>query len=135
MRNCGYRPSENRPALSLVFGAQAVEALLHLFHLALEVVVFAAASLGALLGLGRLARASTLAARERCEHREGALEHLHVPAHLLLDGAEPAHAERLRHLLAELLLLARERVDRDLEIARHQHLHAVAVKADELAQE
>src|SRR5262245_47941830 len=127
MRNCGDHPSRVRPALailalahvlfgkpvstfpghalSFVFGAQAVEALLHLFHLALEVVVFAAAGLRALLGLGRLARARALAARERREHRERTLEHLHVPAHLLLDRAEAAHAERLRHLLAELLLL------------------------------
>ena len=34
-------------------------------------------------------------ARERREHREGALEHFHVPAHLILDRAEAAHAERL----------------------------------------
>jgi hypothetical protein len=38
-------------------------------------------------------------------------------------------------VLAEFLLLAGERVDGDLEIARHQHLHAVAVEADKLAQE
>ena len=79
--------------------------------------------------------ACALAPRERREHREGALEHLHVAADLVLERAERAAAEGLRHLVAELLLLAGERVDRDFEIARHQHLHAVAVEADQLAQE
>jgi hypothetical protein len=58
-----------------------------------------------------------------------------VPLSASLERAERAAAEGLRHLVAELLLLAGERLDRDFEIARHQHLHAVAVEADELAQE
>ena len=37
--------------------------------------------------------------------------------------------------MAEFFLLAGQRLDRDFEIARHQHLHAVAVETDELAQE
>ena len=47
-----------------------------------------------------------LPARERREHGEGLLEHFHVAPHLLLDGAEAAGAEGLRHLLAKLVLLA-----------------------------
>ena len=77
----------------------------------------------------------SLAPRERREHGKGALEHFHVPAHLVLERAERAAAERLRHLVSKFFLLAGQRVDGDFEIARHQHLHAVAVEADELAQE
>src|SRR5207244_9385799 len=84
---------------------------------------------------GSLGLRLLLAPRKRREHRKCALEHLHVPAHLVLERAERRAAERLRNLIAELLLLARERFDRDFEIARHQHLHRVAVEADELAQE
>ena len=51
------------------------------------------------------------------------------------SGPKPTHAEGLRHLLAEFALLAGERLHRLFEIARHQHLHAVAVEADQLAQE
>ena len=65
--------------------------------------------------------------RERGKHRECALEHLHVPAHLLLDRAEAAHAKRRRDLLAEFRLLTGERVNRDFQITRDHHLHAVAV--------
>ena len=50
--------------------------------------------LRSLSGSARALAALTLA-RERGEHRKGALEHFHVPAHLLLDRAEAAHAERL----------------------------------------
>ena len=108
--------------------------LLHLVELALEIVDVA----GFRRRFFRLRRASApvaLAPRERREHGEGALEHFHVPPHLVLERGEGADAEGLRHLLAELLLLAGQRLDRDFEIARHQHLHAVAVEADELAQE
>ena len=38
-------------------------------------------------------------------------------------------------MLPEFFLFARQRVDRNFEIARHQHLHAVAVEPDQLAQE
>jgi len=54
---------------------------------------------------------------------------------LILERAEPADAEGLRHLVAEFLLFPRQRLDRDLQVARHQHLHAVAIEPDELAQE
>ena len=84
-----------------------------------------------LLGFGVL----RLAPRERHEHREGALEHFHVPPHLVFERGERAGAEGVAHLMAKFLLLAGQRFDRHFEIARHQHLHAVAVEADELAQE
>src|SRR5262245_41300702 len=115
------QPTESSQ-LALIAVAQAIETLLHLFHLALE-IVDVAAGLRLLVGVAALALA-----RERREHRKGALEHFHVPAHLLFDRAEAAHTERLRNLLAELLLLASERINRDFQVARHQHLHAVAVE-------
>src|SRR5262249_47042033 len=68
------------------------------------------------------------------EHREGALEHLHIPPRLLLERAKRRAAKGLRHLLAEFFLLPRERFERHFEIAWHQHLHGVAIKSDELAQ-
>src|ERR1700689_940436 len=113
--------------------AQLVDFLLHFVELALQVVDIAGLRRG--LSRFRLELAVGLAPRERREHREGALEHFHVPPHLILKRWEPADAEGLRHLLAELLLLAGQRLDRDLEIARNQHLHTVAVEPDELAQE
>src|SRR5882672_1422782 len=112
------REGTTREPLTLVLVAQPVEPLLHLFHLALEVVDLDA-TVGARPGLGSLG-GLTLAAREGAEHREGALEHFHVPPHLVLERAERSAAEGLRQLLAEFFLLARERVDRNLEIARHQ---------------
>src|SRR4029078_9457339 len=51
------------------------------------------------------------------------------------ERAERTAAESLRHLVSKLFPLAGERVDGDFEIARHQHLHAVAIEAEELAQE
>src|SRR5437763_14355062 len=75
-----------------------------------------------------------LAPREWREHGKSALEHFHIAPDLILERAERAAAERLCQLLAEFLLLASERIDRYFEIARHQHLHAVAVKSNELAQ-
>src|SRR5262245_55848886 len=120
----------------LVLVAQAVEPLLHLFHLALDLVDIAAsagrrAGLRRFLALGR--RRLPLTPCIGCEHREGALEHFHVPPHLFLERPERSSPERLRHLLAELFLLARERLDRHFEITGYQHLHRVAVEADELA--
>src|SRR5262249_30997211 len=121
--------------LSLILVAQPVETLLHLFHLALEVVDFLAAAARLRIALVRCSRRLSLAPRERREHGKRAFEHLHVPPHLILERAERAAAEGLRHMLAEFFLLAGQRVDGDFEIARHQHLHAVAVEADELTQE
>ena len=74
-------------------------------------------------------------AGEGREHAHRLGEEGHVGPHLLLDGVEGAGPEGLGHLLAQLLLVAGEVLHRELEIARHQRLHAVAVEADELAQE
>ena len=46
-----------------------------------------------------------------------------------------AATQRACELLAKFLLLPRQRVDGLFEIFRHHHLHAVAVEADQLAQE
>src|SRR5262249_34534149 len=121
--------------LSLILVAQPVETLLHLLHLALEVVDFLAAAARLRIALVRFSRRLSLAPCERREHGKRAFEHLHVPPHLILERAERAAAESVRHMLAEFFLLAGQRVDGDFEIARHQHLHAVAVQADELTQE
>ncbi len=76
------------------------------------------------------------------EHRQRLGEHRHVLARLLFQRAEhlprgvrqrrgiEAHGE----LIAEFLLVLGEVVDREFEIARDQHLHAVAVKTDQLSQ-
>ena len=107
---------------------------MHLFHLPLEIVnlfTFDCARLRfAGLGNGLL-----LTAGERGEHGKGALKHFHVAPHLVLDRRERSRPKCLRHLLPEFFLLSGEGIDRHLEISRHQHLHAVAVKTDELAQE
>jgi hypothetical protein len=54
---------------------------------------------------------------------------------MLFHRPEGRNAEGLRHLLTQLLLFAGEGFERGFEIARHHHLHGVAVKTDELAQE
>src|SRR6185437_8763398 len=108
--------------------AHFIEPLLHLVELALELVHFATAAL-------RLVGRFAVALRERREHGESLLEHLHVPPHLILERAETADTEGLRHLFAEFALLAGERVDGSFEEARHHHLHAVAVEPDQLPQE
>ena len=68
---------------------------------------------------------------ERIEHGQRLTEHRHVLARLLLERlkrltrrlAEGSALERLRDLIAELLLISGQTVDAELEIARHQHLH------------
>ncbi len=84
---------------------------------------------------GSAAAASGTRRHERLEHREGLLKHFHVAANLLFQRRERRAAEGVGELLAEFFLLARQRVDRLFEIFRHHHLHAVAVEADQLAQE
>ena len=84
----------------------------------------------------RLGRGGAGARRhERLEHREGLLEQFHVAADMFFERRERRSAECVGQLLAEFFLLARQRVDRLLEIFRHHHLHAVAVEADQLPQE
>src|SRR5262249_3891388 len=81
----GLRPQWHRERLRFILVAQALETLLDVVHLALEVVDLAraAATRSALVRLLRLA----LAPGKRREHGEGALEHLHVPPHLVLERA------------------------------------------------
>src|SRR3984885_10602632 len=124
-----------RVVASSVVAGQFVDLAPHLVELAFEIVDLAAALACRLVRLGRGAAALAFAPRKRREHGEGALEHFHVPPHRFLERAERAAAEGLRHLVAKLLLLTGERLDGDFEIARHQHLHAVAVEPDQLAQE
>src|SRR5262249_10947979 len=54
---------------------------------------------------------------------------------LLLHGLKGCRAERMGETAAILLLLPGERIEAKLKIARHQPLHAVAIEADQLAQE
>src|SRR5580692_3461676 len=125
----------NLLASSVVAAGQLVDLAPHLVEFAFEIVDLAAAFGRRLFRLGRGAAPEALAPRKRREHGKGALEHFHVPPHRFLQRAERAAAEGLRHLVAKLLLLTGERLDGDFEIARHQHLHAVAVEPDQLAQE
>src|SRR5207237_549167 len=127
----GAEPGAPSSASGLLFLAagEPIEPLLHLHELSFQLVDLAARRLRFVLF-----RSLALAPGNRREHCQRAREHLHVAADLILERTERAHPESLRHLLAEFFLLARERLDRDLEIARHQHLHAVAIEADQLPQ-
>src|SRR5262249_33284041 len=130
--------SPSSPArLASFFLTQPFETLLHLFHLALEIGDLVATGAAGWLGGVVTLRAGWPAAApaKGREHRKSALEHLHVPPRLLLERAERRAAKGLGHLLSEFFLLAGERFKRHLEIARHQHLHGVAIKADELTEQ
>ncbi len=88
--------------------------------------------------LSSLARgaAGPLADAEGQEHAHCLLEHLGVAAHLIADDVERGiGAEGAGHLLAQLVLVAHQRVDRKIEIGRDEVLDRIAVEADELAQE
>src|SRR5581483_9389464 len=69
------------------------------------------------------------------EQAERLLEGGEVLAHLLLHRLEGGGAEGVRESPAVLLLLAGERIEAELEIARHELLHRVAVEANQLPQE
>src|SRR5262245_49993763 len=101
----------------LLAPAQLVDLLLHVGELPAQLVEVVSRGSGFFLSRSRL----VVTAREGREHRERALEHLHVAANLLIERPERAHPESLRHLITELLLLARKRLDRGFQIARHQH--------------
>ena len=92
----------------------------------------------ALFGLcfrGRADCRRTVSLGERREQAERPLERGEILAYLLLHRLECGSAEGVGESAAILLLLAGERIEAELEIARHQLLHAVAVKADQLPQE
>src|SRR5262245_16200964 len=120
---------------------ELLEPRLHGGELGLQVGDLVLAGLGARgasFGLLRLRRALAFAGlvrAERAEHAERALEGVEVLAHLLLHRLEGRRAEGMGKSPPVLLLLAGERIETEFEIARHQLLHAVAVEADELAQE
>ncbi len=70
------------------------------------------------------------------EHAHRLLEHREVLAGLLLIEFEGAvRREGAGELAAETLLLASERLQADLQVARHQLLDACAVEPDQLLQE
>src|SRR6185437_13932069 len=122
MRGSGSKIA-SRPPERLFLAAELIEPRLHLVELALELVHLAAGA-WRLVARRLVRRRFGLAAREgRREHPESLLEHFHIPPHLLLERAETAGAEGLRHLLAEFALLAGERLHGLFEKARHHHLH------------
>src|SRR6516225_3878275 len=123
---------QTRPKASLAATGQAIDLSFHLIKLALEIVDIARF---ARTFFGLTAFATALTACKRRKHRKGALEHVHVASDLLFQRGECTDAEGLRQLLAELFLLTGQGFDRDFEVARDQHLHAVAVETDQLAQE
>src|SRR5437868_852857 len=102
----GYWFSEKiTPKEDLLFPvAQFLDLFLHVGELAAQFIEIATRRCGLFFG-GRL----VLAARERREHRERPLEHLHVAPDLLVERSKGADAEGLRHLIAEFLLLACQR--------------------------
>ena len=74
------------------------------------------------------------------EHRQSLIERREILLRQFLHGGERAGGERLRtkHAtcgFAHRRLLARKAVDREFQIARQDRLHAVAIEADQLAQE
>src|SRR5882724_1559769 len=113
-----------------------IEAVLHVFHLTAQIidVVIFGRWFRDLFGFAR-GSGSHARRHERLEHREGLLKQFHVAANMLFERSERRPAECVGKLLAEFLLLARQRVDGLYEIFRHYHLHAVAVKSDQLPQE
>src|SRR6476646_8762207 len=120
---------------------ELVEPLLHGRKLGLEIgdLVFAAGRLRGLFetcyrGMVVLGLTGT-SARKRAEQAKRALEGCKVLAHLLLHGFESRRTKSMGKTAAILLLLTGERIEAEFEVARHQSLHAVAIKADELAQE
>ena len=74
------------------------------------------------------------------EHRQRLIERGEILLGQFLHGGEGAGGKRLRteHAargFAHRLLLAGKAVDREFEVARQDRLHAVAIEADQLAQE
>src|SRR5215467_1894969 len=108
--------------------AELIQSLLHLVELALEFVHLAARTL-------RFFRRFRLTACKRGEHGESLFEHLHISPDLILERPKCTDAKSLRHLFAEFALFLRQRFNRSFQKTGHQHLHTIAVKADQLPQE
>ena len=110
--------------------AQLGELAAHRFHLFLEIGDFARCGFGAAL---RFARPWRRGAEGR-EHRHGIFEHLQVLAgqvfHHLIAAAQ---ASAMRSRIGALVL--GEAVHAHVQIAGHESLQAVAIEADQLAQE
>src|SRR5207247_3010908 len=82
-------------------------ALLHLVHLAFELVDLLAAAARLRIAFFGLSRRLSLAPRERREHGKRAFEHFHVPPHLVLERSEE-HTSELQSrvdLVCRLLLV------------------------------
>ena len=90
-------------------------------------------------GLVAVPASLALAPRERREHGERLLEHLHVAPDLLFHRTERTERRHRRRRPAPSagasFPVPGEGFQRHFEIARHHHLHGVAVEADQLAQE
>ncbi len=85
---------------------------------------------------GRHGAAGGIAEAERREHAHGAVEHGQVLRDLLVEITEAGRAaEGCLELRAETFLLLGEAVEGHFQVGRQQVLHAVAVEADQLAQE
>ncbi len=82
----------------------------------------------------RLGRTRRHIARIGRQHLQRALEQRHVLLAHLIELAERKDAEGGPQRVAHLLLIAREGDHRLLQVARHEKLHAVAVKPDQLPQ-
>src|SRR5580700_4909352 len=116
------------------------ELLAHGFDLALELAdLFGGLGLRrAVGGPRRLFAGGALGARhsdaEGRKHFHRAFEHREIlPCHHF--ESLTAAAERFRHAVLDGFLVLREALHRKIEIAGHEGLQAVAVKADQLAQE
>ena len=75
-----------------------------------------------------------LTAAEGREHLHGALEHREILPGEILDHLVAA-AQRLGDAVAHRALVLGEAFHAHVEIARHESLQAVAIEADQLAQE
>src|SRR5579872_6354496 len=124
------RTDRTRRPLFLLALRQLLDLLLKRVDAVVELIDI---GLGLLRGLGGWR--GTRCAEGR-EHLHGLLEEREVLLSHLLELAEREHAaEGLLQALAHLLLIEREGAHRLLEVARHHPLQAVAVEADQLAQE
>src|SRR5262249_9097193 len=109
------------PAGSLAIGTLALP-LGHLVQALLDVLELAAEGFDVGVGAARRRawfgrRLGPFASRaEGQEHAHRLLEHLGVAAHLVADRVKGTGSERAGHLAAQLLLLAHQRIDGEVEV-------------------